>query len=101
MARRDQGAGVRGTARPRTSGAAGYLEPVVPVSFSDVSRQGVLLIGFFLFGIARSWQLVGARDISLTSTVAAVIRRSARESLRREEGGPADNVGPAGQDGPG
>ena len=72
-----------------------------PRNVSDVSQQGVLLIGFFIFGIVRSWQLVGARDISLTSTVAAVIRRSARESLRREEGGPADNVGPAGQDGPG
>jgi len=72
-----------------------------PRNVSDVSRQGVLLIGFFLFGIARSWQLVGARDISLTSTVAAVIHRSASESLRREEGDQAGRGGPAaGQDDP-
>jgi hypothetical protein len=65
---------------------------------SDVGRQGALLIGFFLFGIVRSWQLVGARDISLTSTVAAVIHRSASESLRRAEGSQAGNADP---DGPG
>ena len=62
---------------------------------SDVSRQGALLIGFFLFGIVRSWQLVGARDISLTSTVAAVIHRSVSESLRREEDEQARRTGPA------
>jgi hypothetical protein len=46
----------------------------------------------------RSWQLVGARDIGLTSTVAAVIHRSASESLRRAEGsqaGSADRMAPA------
>jgi hypothetical protein len=43
-----------------------------PGNVSGVSRQGALLIAFFLFGIARSWQLVGARDFSLASTVAAV-----------------------------
>lgn len=71
-----------------------------PRNVSDVSQQGVLLIGFFIFGIARSWQLVGARNISLTSTVAAVIHRSAREGLRREEGGQAGTARPADQDGP-
>jgi hypothetical protein len=30
---------------------------------------------FFVFGIARSWQLVGARNISLASTLAAVMHR--------------------------
>jgi len=34
-----------------------------------VSRQGWLLIFFFLFGIARSWQLAGARSIALSSAV--------------------------------
>lgn len=48
---------------------------------SYVSDQGALLIGFFLFGIARSWQLVGARDTSLMSTLAAVIH-----GLRQQEG---------------
>jgi hypothetical protein len=66
-----------------------------PRHVSDVSRQGALLIAFFLFGIARSWQLVGARDISLTSTVAAVTHRSASESLRREEDEQARRAGPA------
>jgi hypothetical protein len=56
-----------------------------PRDVSAVTRQGALLIAFFLFGIARSWQLLGARDITLTSTVAAVIHKSVTESLRREE----------------
>jgi hypothetical protein len=72
-----------------------------PHDVSDISNQGVLLIGFFIFGIARSWQLVGARNISLTSTVAALIHRTASESVRREEGGQSGNAGPADQDGPG
>jgi hypothetical protein len=42
---------------------------------SGLSRQGGLAIVFFLFGIARSWQLVGARNVSLASTVTAVIQR--------------------------
>ena len=71
-----------------------------PRKVSDIGRLGALLIGFFLFGIARSWQLVGARDTSLTSTVSALIHRSASESLHREEGGQAGNAGPAGRDGP-
>lgn len=44
---------------------------------AGVSRQGGLAILFFLFGIARSWQLVGARNISLASTVTAVMQRPA------------------------
>jgi hypothetical protein len=71
-----------------------------PHDVSDVTQQGVLLIGFFIFGIARSWQLVGARNVSLTSTVAAVIHRSASESMRGGKAGSAGNAGPADQDGP-
>ena len=66
-----------------------------PRSVSGVSRQGVLLIAFFLFGIARSWQLVGAREFSLASTVAAVIQRPASESTRPEEGDQAAKANPA------
>jgi hypothetical protein len=66
-----------------------------PRDVSDVGYQGALLIGFFLFGIARSWQLVGARDTSLIATVAAVIHRSASENLRQEEGDRAGKVGTA------
>jgi hypothetical protein len=42
-----------------------------------VVNQGELAVCFFLFGIARSWQLVGAREFGLVSAVAAVIRRAA------------------------
>lgn len=50
-----------------------------PHSVSGISRQGGLAILFFLFGIARSWQLVGARDIGLASTVTAVVHRPASQ----------------------
>lgn len=74
-----------------------------PRDVSDVGNQGALLIGFFLFAIARSWQLVGARDTSLTTTVAAMIHlhRSASEILRSEEASQTGHANPAGQDGPG
>ena len=58
-----------------------------PRSVSGISRLGALSIAFFLFGIARSWQLVGARDFSLASTVATVIHRPASESTRPEDAG--------------
>jgi hypothetical protein len=51
-----------------------------PRDVADISRQGGLAILFFLFGIARSWQLVGARNVSLASTVTAVIHRPATPS---------------------
>jgi hypothetical protein len=60
-----------------------------PRSVSGISRLGALSIAFFLSGIAsflsgiaRSWQLVGARDFSLASTVATVIHRPASEGTR-------------------
>jgi hypothetical protein len=49
-----------------------------PHMVSAISRQGGLAILFFLFGIARSWQLVGARGVSLGSTVAEAIHGPAR-----------------------
>lgn len=48
-----------------------------PHDVTAVARQGGLAIVFFVFGIARSWQLVGARNVSLASTVTAVIQRPA------------------------
>ena len=72
-----------------------------PREVSGISRQGVLLIGFFLFGIARSWQLVGARDINLASTMAAIIQRPAGQGLPVAEGEQAESSRPAaGQDDP-
>jgi hypothetical protein len=70
-----------------------------PHSVSGISRQGGLAILFFLFGIARSWQLVGARDIGLASTVTAVVHRPAgqgRPPARGDEEGqgqPGDEPG--------
>lgn len=42
-----------------------------------VVNQGELAIAFFLFGIARSWQLVGAREFGLVTALASMIHRAA------------------------
>ena len=62
---------------------------------SAVHNQGVLLIVFFLFAIARAWQLVGARDTSLLSTVAAMAQRQASQDTHHAEGEQAPKAGPA------
>lgn len=46
-----------------------------PHKISLIVNQGVLSVLFFLFGIARSWQLVGARDFGLLATMASMIHR--------------------------
>jgi hypothetical protein len=69
-----------------------------PHDVSRVNDQGLLAIGFFLFGIARAWQLVGAREFNLLSTVAAMVHRPGGEPLRRADG---EQPGRAGQAGPG
>jgi len=48
-----------------------------PHRVSLVVNQGELAICFFLFGIARSWQLVGAREFGLLTAAAAMIHRAA------------------------
>jgi len=65
-----------------------------PRDVSRVNDQGLLAIAFFLFGIARAWQLVGAREFSLMSVVAAMIHRPGGEGLHRAEG---EQPGRAGQ----
>jgi len=67
---------------------------------SGISRQGGLAILFFIFGIARSWPLVGARNVSLATTVTAVIQRPAGRSagprravIRRTKADPGLNPG--------
>jgi hypothetical protein len=57
-----------------------------PRDVTGVARQGGLAILFFVFGIARSWQLVGARNVSLASTVTAVIQRPGAAGERDGEG---------------
>lgn len=73
-----------------------------PRDLSAVDNQGVLAIVFFLFAIARAWQLVGARDTSLISTVAEMAQRQGSQSTYRTEGDQAAKVAPAhnGDDGP-
>jgi hypothetical protein len=62
---------------------------------SAVGNQGVLLIVFFLFAIARAWQLVGARDTSLLSTVAVMALRQASRDTHHTEGDQPPKAGPA------
>jgi hypothetical protein len=68
-----------------------------PSSVSGIDRQGGLAILFFLFGIARSWQLVGARAIGLASAVTTVIQRPSSQSPTRG-GGEATAGGEAGHE---
>jgi hypothetical protein len=65
-----------------------------PHNVSRITSQGGLAIAFFLFGIARSWQLVGAREFSLVSTVAAMIHRPGGEGLHVAEGEQPGRAGP-------
>jgi hypothetical protein len=57
-----------------------------PRDLSAVDNQGVLAIVFFLFAIARAWQLVGARDTRLLSTIAEMAQRQAGHGTHRTEG---------------
>ena len=80
--------------------ANGIKLNATPHDVNAVDNQGVLAIGFFLFGIARAWQLVGARDFNLMSTVAAMIHRPGGTGLHPADGeqpGRADSPGPEAQ----
>ena len=80
--------------------ANGIKLGAAPRDVNAVDNQGVLAIGFFLFGIARAWQLVGARDFNLMSTVAAMIHRPGGTGLHPADGeqpGRADSPGPEAQ----
>jgi hypothetical protein len=72
-----------------------------PHDTSAISAQGGLAIAFFVFGIARSWQLVGARNLGLVSAMAAAIQRSATEPPPRPKDDHTGTATPApGQDNP-
>jgi hypothetical protein len=71
-----------------------------PHDVNAVDNQGVLAIGFFLFGIARAWQLVGARDFNLASSLVAMILRRGGEGLRPADGEQAERAGPVGPEEP-
>ena len=66
-----------------------------PHNVGLVVNQGELAVAFFLFGIARSWQLVGAREFGLMTTVAAMIHRAADDSPPLTGGGQPGNAAPA------
>lgn len=70
-----------------------------PRDVGRVSNQGVLAICFFLFAIARAWQLVGARDTGLLATLASMAERSASHRAHIAKDGKAGKAGPdAGRD---
>ncbi len=54
---------------------------------SAIDNEAVLCIVFFLFAIARAWQLVGARDTSLLSTFAEI----AQQQVRGQRAPPAES----------
>ena len=75
--------------------ANGIKLDAAPHDVNAVNNQGVLAIGFFLFSIARAWQLVGARDFNLMSTVAAMIHRPGGAAPHPAEGEQPGRPGPA------
>jgi hypothetical protein len=66
-----------------------------PHRVSLVVNQGELAICFFLFGIARSWQLVGAREFGLVTAVASMIHQAAGSGPHLPRGDRPENAGPA------
>ena len=65
----------------------------MPHNVGLVGNQGVLAVLFFLFGIARAWQLVGAREFGLVTTVASMIHQAA-DNGPHLTGGQPGNAGP-------
>jgi hypothetical protein len=65
-----------------------------PHQVSLVVNQGELAIAFFLFSIARSWQLVGAREFGLVSAVASVLHRTADDGAGHPGGDRPGSAGP-------
>ena len=68
---------------------------------STVALIIVLAIFFFLFGIARAWQLVGAREFGLVTTMASMIRQAAGNGPHHAGGGRPENAGPPPPEDPG
>jgi len=64
-----------------------------PHRVSLVVNQGELAVVFFLFGIARAWQLVGAREFGLVSAVASMIHRPADNGPHQAGGDQPGNPG--------
>jgi hypothetical protein len=67
-----------------------------PRDAADISSAGGLSIVFFVYAIARAWQLVGARDTSLLPAVAALAARRLQHPGSVPAAGD-DSAGPAGE----
>ena len=65
----------------------------MPHRVNLVVNQGELAVCFFLFGIARAWQLVGARDFGLVSAVASMTHRPAGNGPSNPAGDQPGNPG--------
>jgi hypothetical protein len=71
----------------------GILLNSSPRDVDQVGNLGTLAIFFYLFAIARAWQMVGARDTGLLSATAEMARRRAGHALQL---GHADRAGQPG-----
>ena len=66
--------------------ANGIALSSAPGDMSRLTSLGGLAIAFFLFAITRAWQLVGAWDMSLLSTVAKMSRGALLEEQSMRSG---------------
>lgn len=71
----------------------GILLNASPRDVNQVGNLGTLAIFFYLFAIARAWQMVGARDTGLLSTAAEMAQRRVGHALQL---GHADRAGKPG-----
>lgn len=60
----------------------GILLNASPRNVNQVGNLATLAIFFYLFAIARAWQMVGARDTGLLSTAAEMAQRHAGHALQ-------------------
>jgi len=65
-----------------------------PHDLSILGNQGGLTIGFFVFAIARAWELVGATGSNLVTTVAGLAYNVARREAPAAEPAQADDPAP-------
>lgn len=61
-----------------------------PQDLNQVSNLATLAIFFYLFAVARAWQLVGARDTGLLSRVAEMVQRHPGSAPGDDGDGAAD-----------
>lgn len=64
-----------------------------PHNLGDLGNQGGLAIAFFVFAIARAWELVGATGSGLVSAVAGMAYQAARREASAAEPPQADDPG--------